>query len=118
MALHNFGQYAEHRNRAEMQRLLHHGHWIPVLRGYTAAHLDEHFPGRSWNEMHDLCTAAGIVAQAPPGAPLSCDPRVRSFHFTDVTSFAVEWVDGTVTTDASAARSAATPQPRITAGLG
>lgn len=92
-----FGEYAEHRSGEEMQRLLHHGHWIPVLRGYTYAYIEEHFPGWSWNPLLSVCKAAGIVVKTGGGGPLSCDPRVRTFHFTDDRRFAVEWDDGAVT---------------------
>lgn len=92
-----FAKYAEHRTGTEMQRLLHHGHWIPVLRGYTAAYVAEHFPGWSWNSLLDGCRAADIInPDTGRGAPLSCDPRVRTFHFTSKRVFAVEWDDGTV----------------------
>lgn len=36
---------AEHRTGVELDRLLHYGHCIPANRGYTAAYVNEHFPG-------------------------------------------------------------------------
>lgn len=92
-----FSEYVEHRSGVEMQQLLHHGHWIPVLRGYTAAHVAEHFPGWSWNDLLAVCKTAGIVVEVAAGAPLCCDPDVSALHFIDAQKFAVEWNDGTVT---------------------
>lgn len=98
MAKDIFAGYAEHRTGAEIQNLLHHGHCIPVLRGFTRAHVAEHFPGWTWNGILAVCRAASIVdPQSGGGSPLRCDPRVRVFHFTNEQVFAVEWDDGTVT---------------------
>lgn len=95
----DFSRYDEHRSGAEMQRLLHHGHWVPVLRGYTRAYVEQHFPGWTWNRLLDVCRSAGIVDPASGGdRPLRCDDCVVQFHFTDRRSFAVEWDDGTVST--------------------
>lgn len=92
-----FAEYAEHRTGAAMQRLLHHGHWIPVLRGYTAAYVAKHFPGWSWNGLLAVCRAADIIdPRSGGGGPLRCNPRVRAVHFTNERAFAVEWNDGTV----------------------
>lgn len=92
-----YGEYLEHRTGAEMQRLLHHGHWIPVHRGDTAAHVARHFPGWCWNDLLAVCKAAGIVDGLGTGGPLRCAPHVLAFHFTDTARFAVEWDDGSVT---------------------
>ncbi len=92
-----FAKDAEHRTGTEMQRLLHHGHWIPVLRGFTAAFVAEHFPGWTWNGLLAVCRAADIIdPNSGGGGPLRCDPRVLAFHFTNVRRFAIEWNDGTV----------------------
>lgn len=42
--------------------------------------------------------AAGIVVKSEAGGPLRRDERVKGIHFNDWNSFAVEWIDGTVTT--------------------
>ena len=78
-----------------MQNLLHHGHWIPVLRGFTRAHVAEQFPRLDLERDLAVCRAASIVdPQSGGGSPLRCDPRVRVFHFTNEQVFAVEWTTG------------------------
>jgi len=90
-------EYAERRTGAELDRLLHYGHWIPVIRGYTAEYVDEHFPGWTWNTLMLIWRAAGIVVKSEVGGPLRCDGRVKAVYFNGPDSFAVEWIDGTIT---------------------
>lgn len=93
-----WAQYAEHRTRDELNKLLHYGHIIPVSRGFTDAYVAKHFPGWHWNSLMAIWKAAGIVVRSPAGGPPWCDPEVVAIHFNGPDSFAVEWVDGTVTT--------------------
>lgn len=90
-------EYAEHRSRDELNRLLHYGHIIPVSRGYTQAYVAEHFPGWSWNGLMAVWRAADIVVNRG-GSPPKCKDNVVAIHFSGPSSFAVEWIDGTVTT--------------------
>ena len=93
-----WAQYAEHRTRDELNQLLHYGHIIPVSRGWTDNYVAEHFPGWHWNSLMATWMAAGIVVRSTVGGPPSCDPQVVAIHFNGPDSFAVEWIDGTVTT--------------------
>lgn len=96
----DFAQYAEHRTDTQIRQLLHYGHWIPILRGKTDVYLAEHYPGWTWNELWEICQAAGIVVREPDGRfSRRLDVRVKAFHFTDTRTFAVEWEDGSVSTD-------------------
>ncbi len=84
------------RRQHEMSNLLHHGHIIPVRRGYHRAHVDRHFPGWTWNALLAILKQAGVM-QGPGGGPLECNPDVRIVFFTDTETWAIEWVDGAVT---------------------
>lgn len=98
MTDHDFTEYVEHRTGLQMDRLLHYGHWIPSNRGWTREYVEEHFPGWTWNRLIDVCRTAGVVdPTSGGGSPLRCVAEVKAFHFTDATTFAVEWLDGTVT---------------------
>ncbi len=73
--------------------------FLPSPNGYTAAYVNEHFPGWTWNSLILIWQAAGIVVKGEAGGgPLRCDERVKAIHFDHANSFAVEWIDGTVTT--------------------
>ena len=91
-------EYGEHRTGLQMDRLLHHGHVIPVTRGFTRDHVDQHFPGWTWNDLLEVCRAADLLApDRPRGAPFACREQVKAVHFNSPRSLAVEWLDGTVT---------------------
>jgi hypothetical protein len=63
----------------------------------------EHFPGWSWNSLLEVCRAAGIVdPNSGGGSPLRCLPQVKAFHFTSAETFAVEWLDGSITSSPAA----------------
>ena len=94
----NWLEYAEHRTGVEVGQLLHYGHIIPVSRGLTEGYVAEHFPGWTWNNLMAVWEAAGIVVPSASGGLPSCDHRVKLIHFTGADAFAVEWVDGSVTT--------------------
>lgn len=98
MDTNSFSSYTEHRTGAEIDRLLHHGHWIPVTKGFTQRYVDEHFPGWSWNDLMAIWRAAGIVVRPAGGAPLQCDERVAAMHFSGPGNWLIEWRDGAVTT--------------------
>lgn len=90
-------EFAEHRTRDELNGLLHHGHIIPVSRGYMQAYVTEHFPDWTWNELMAVWRAAGVVINRG-GTPPKCNDEVLTIHFNGPESFAIEWSDGTVTT--------------------
>jgi hypothetical protein len=92
-----WNEYGEHRTGIEVDRLLHYGHIIPVSHGYTTEYVAEHFPGWTWNQLMAIWRAAGVVVRSGVGGPPSCDRRVKAIHFDGPDSFAIEWLDGTVT---------------------
>jgi len=84
------------RRQHEISNLLHHGHIIPVSRGYHREHVDGNFPGWTWNALLAVLKPAGVL-EGPGGAPLRCHPEVHLVFFTDSDTWAVEWLDGRVT---------------------
>ncbi|WP_146084969.1 hypothetical protein [Rathayibacter sp. AY1E4] len=89
-------EFAEHRTADELARFLHHVHWIPQSRGITDAFVDEYYPGRTWQGLVLVLTAAGILVSRG-GSPPSLMPTVAMMHFTDATRWVVQWQDGIVT---------------------
>jgi hypothetical protein len=104
-AVSSFEEFAEHRTAEELARFLHHIHWIPQSRGTTDAFVDEHFPGRTWQGLVLILTAASIFV-GRGGSPPRLMPTVAMLHFTDATRWAVEWEDGVVTASPSPGRQA------------
>ena len=88
--------YAVARTRADLNRLLHYGHSIPLRKGYTRAFIEEHYPGWTWIGLYNSLDAAGVT-RCGAGLPPYCDPGVGAVHFDDETSWLVEWEDGRVT---------------------
>ena len=88
-------EFSEHLTLEECNRLLHFGHSVPVLRGYTSEYVAEHFPGWTWNTLVSVFKAARIAVSSP-GSPLRCDERVAMFHFSDKRNYHVEWNDEAV----------------------
>lgn len=91
-----FASFREHRTREELDGLLHYAHFIPVSRGFHDDYVAEHYPGWTWNELIYILRTAGVVIDRG-GTPPMCDPRVRAVHWTDATTFAVEWEDSSPT---------------------
>lgn len=89
------------RTRRELATLLQYVHWIPVSRGFHQDYVNRHFPGWTWNALLAVLRPTGSV-QSQGGAPAKCHPEVRLVFFTDPSSWAVEWVDGTVTRSSGA----------------
>ncbi|WP_146082397.1 MULTISPECIES: hypothetical protein [unclassified Rathayibacter] len=89
-------EFADHRAAGELARFLHHLHWIPQSRGITDAFVDEHYPGRTWQGLVLVLTAAGILVSRGESPP-SLMPTVAMLHFTDAARWAVVWGDGVVT---------------------
>lgn len=96
VASHPF-DYAELRFSAEVDALANHGHVIPITTGVTAEYLTEYFPGWTWNALTGLLKTAGALTREPAPAPLVRDPAVAAVFFTDLDSWAVERIDGSVT---------------------
>ena len=92
------GGLAWHADRVAIDQVLHHCHWIPVRRGFTAAFLAQHWPGWSLQRLIEVFDAAGI-RQLPragrPGAPHGgrCHWRVKTLHFNGKREFVIEWND-------------------------
>lgn len=95
--------FREHLTIDQCKQLLHHSHWIPINRGYTARFVAENYPGWTWNELVKVFVAAGIFINRG-GTPATCDPRVVAFHFSSPTEFLVEWGDGVEPADVMAKR--------------
>lgn len=94
-------RFAVARTRADLNALLHYGHFIPVSRGLTAKYVDEHFPGWTWNGLTAVLNAAGVFIGGGAGTPY-CDPAVGAVHFDNTESWLVEWEDGNVTNSSRA----------------
>lgn len=90
------GRFGVTQTRADVNALLHYGHFIPVRRGLTAKYVDGHFPGWTWNGLSAVLKAARVVARSSTGT-LCCDPAVTAVHFDAAHSWLVEWEDGRVT---------------------
>ena len=87
-------RFREHRTLEECKSLLRFGHISPVSRGFTQRFVAENYPGWTWNELVQVFTAAGILTTRG-GAPLTCDDRVVTFHFSSPSEFYVEWINDT-----------------------
>lgn len=85
--------YDDHRTRADLARMLHYVHYIPVGRGITDAYVDKNYSGRTWQGLVMVLKAAGIFV-GRGSMPPACLPTVRALHFTDATRWCVEWEDG------------------------
>jgi hypothetical protein len=100
-------RFAEHRTHAEVSKLLHYAHWIPQTKGFTQRHLDEHWPGHTFNSLLDVWKAARILTYASGfGAVFSTSGLMREandlrdfqrIHFNDRHEWAVERLDGSWT---------------------
>jgi hypothetical protein len=89
-------QCAMARTRADLNALLHYGHFIPIKRGLTTRYVNEHFPGWTWDDLIDVLRAADVLMVNGVGTP-HCDPGVGAIHFDDIDSWLVEWEDGRIT---------------------
>lgn len=104
----NDQKYRENRTRAEIDRLLHYGHAIPISHGFTAEYVSGNYPGWSWNQLISALTAAGVLVRRG-GSPSACHPEVVRVQFDSEWSWRVEWTDGCVT---CAPDSAGTTRPQ------
>ena len=93
----SWDNYAEHRTGLQVSNFLHYLHVIPVSKGFTKEHVDKHFPGWRWEDLVEVMKAADVFI-GRGGSPATCRPTVKAIHFTDRSHWAVEWLDGTVTT--------------------
>lgn len=83
-------EYTEHRTRGELDQLLHYGHFIPVGKGYTAAYVEQNYPGWTWNELIRILQIGGVIRRHE-GGMMHCDPKVVGVRFGAGSRFAVEW---------------------------
>ncbi|GAA1210810.1 hypothetical protein [Rhodoglobus aureus] len=91
--------YAQHRTGAQLDKLLHYGHFIPMGKGYTQQHVEENFPGWTWSGLLEVLKAADVFV-GRGGTPPRCQPTVKAIHFTDARTWAVEWLSGEITRSA------------------
>jgi len=89
-------RYDEHRTGAQLNNLLHFGHSIPMGKGLTRDHINENFPGWTWDSLIAVLKAADVFV-GRGGAPPRCRPTVKAIHFTDARTWAVEWLSGETT---------------------
>jgi len=82
-------EYTEHRTRGQLDELLRHGHFIAVGKGHTAAYVEQHYPGWTWNELIRILTIGGVIRR--DGDRMSCAPKVRGLNFGGGSRFALEW---------------------------
>ena len=87
-------RFREHLTFDECNSPLNYSHWIPINRVYTATFVAENYCGWMWNEFWQVFVAAGIFVNRG-GAPVTCDDRVVTFHFSSPTVFDVGWIDET-----------------------
>lgn len=83
--------FAKHLTAADVDLVLHHGHWIAQSRGFTRQFLEQHHPGWSLGGLVAVFTAAGVRAGN------RCRERVAAIHFDGPDRWLVEWTDGTTT---------------------
>ncbi|SJN21085.1 hypothetical protein FM104_02970 [Microbacterium esteraromaticum] len=89
--------YRETRTKAEIDRLLHYDFVIPISRGFTTKHVNENYPGWTWNQLVCTLNNAGVRV-ARPGSPSACHDEVVRVHFDSEQSWLVERADGSTTT--------------------
>lgn len=87
--------------------MLHYAHWIPQTKGFTQRHLDEHWPGHTFNSLLSVWKAARIATYASGlGAVVTSSGLMREanglrdfrwIHFNNCQEWAVEWSDGSWT---------------------
>lgn len=70
---------------------------IPAAKGITAQRITEYCPDLPWREVLAVLQSADVLDTPVTGGPLRCRPSVRAVHFADVDTWAVEWLDGTIT---------------------
>lgn len=100
-------RFAEVRSFDEVQGLLRYAHFIPRTRGLTAKYVESKWPGRTFNGLVDVFTAAGLLTFVSPLGALIHESGVvqegndltdfRRILFNDMTEWAVEWPDGSWT---------------------
>lgn len=96
-AAYNWDGYAEHRTGLQINSFLHYLHFIPMGNGLTKKHVDRYFPGWTSELLVETLKAADVFV-GRGGSPPHCRPTVKAIRFTGPRHWAVEWLDGTVTT--------------------
>lgn len=96
----DWSAYGMHLTRYDIDRVLHHTHWIPNLRGFTAKFFEENYPGWDLPGFMTMFRTAGILLNDGVGSPHGgrCHWQLKCLHFQSVLTFAVEW-DESVTAD-------------------
>lgn len=110
--------FAWHASRADIDRVLHHTHWIPRSRGFTERFLQQSWPGWSLEKLIAVFDAAGIRkkplswrASAPHGG--YCHWNLAYLHFNSRHHLHVEWNDMTFDDGIFHAQRTADSGPRI-----
>lgn len=86
-------RFALHLDRAAIDEVCHHTHWIPNLKGFTRTFFSKNYPGWDIGAMMAVFTAAGVLVRDGKGSPFGgrCHWKVRTLHFTSHEDFFVEW---------------------------
>jgi hypothetical protein len=86
-------RFALHLDRAAIDEVCHHTHWIPNLKGFTRRFFSKNYPGWDIGAMMAIFTAAGVLVRDGKGSPFGgrCHWKVRTLHFTSHEDFLVEW---------------------------
>jgi hypothetical protein len=86
-------RFALHLDRAAIDEVCHHTHWIPNLKGFTRRFFSKNYPGWDIGAMMAVFTAAGVLVRDDKGSPFGgrCHWKVRTLHFTSHEDFLVEW---------------------------
>lgn len=96
--------YGMHFTREQLQDFLRHNHWIPMLRGLTAAYVARTRPGLDYQYVIGELRESGLVVSNGSGM-LKVVPGLVELHFNGRSSWAARWADGSLTRAASGKRS-------------
>jgi len=94
----DWAAYKMHLTRHQIDEVLHHAHIIPIAHGYTDILFATKYPGWDLNGFLGVFTVAGIHLH-DIGHSGRCHWQVKSLHFDNVESFAVEWDEAIVADD-------------------
>ena len=86
-------RFALHLDRAAIDEVCHHTHWIPNSKGITQKFFSKNYPGWTIGAMMAVFTAAGVLVRDGKGSPYGgrCHWKVRTLHLTSHEDFLVEW---------------------------
>ena len=55
--------------RADVERITHYGHWIPVFRGLHDDFAAEHYPGYKWHQLIQELRDCDVFVRKSPANP-------------------------------------------------